>query len=62
MGELDPDGRAVVRALFARVGVRWWLGIGWCLVVLLGLPVIALLLGLIFQGTQQSEPSRQRAP
>jgi hypothetical protein len=41
----------VVRVLFARVGVRWRLGIGWCFVVLLGLPVIALLLGLIVRGS-----------
>src|SRR5215216_1156026 len=38
------DGRAGVRALFARV-FRWWL------VVLFGLPVIALLLGLVFGGS-----------
>ena len=44
------DGRAGVRALFARV-FRWRFGIGWWLVVLFGLPVIALLLGLIFGGS-----------
>ena len=30
---------------------RWRFGIGWWLVVLFGLPVIALLLGLIFGGS-----------
>jgi uncharacterized protein len=44
------DGRAGVRALLARV-FRWRFGIGWWLVVLFGLPVIALLLGLIFGGS-----------
>jgi CAAX protease family protein len=44
------DGRAGVRALFARV-FRWRFGIGWWLVVLFGLPVIALSLGLIFGGS-----------
>ena len=44
------DGRAGVRALFARA-FRWQFGIGWWLVVLFGLPVIALLLGLIFGGS-----------
>jgi uncharacterized protein len=44
------DGRAGVRALFARV-FRWRFGVGWWLVVLFGLPVIALLLGLIFGGS-----------
>ena len=44
------DGRAGVRSLFARV-FRWRFGIGWWLVVLFGLPVIALLLGLIFGGS-----------
>jgi hypothetical protein len=44
------DGRAGLRALFARVS-RWRSGIGWWLVVLLGLAVIALLLGLIFGGS-----------
>jgi membrane protease YdiL (CAAX protease family) len=44
------DGRVGVRALFARV-FRWRFGIGWWLVVLFGLPVIALLLGLIFGGS-----------
>jgi membrane protease YdiL (CAAX protease family) len=39
-----------VRALFARV-FRWRFGIGWWLVVLFGLPVIALLLGWIFGGS-----------
>ena len=38
---------AGLRALFARV-FRWRFGIGWWLVVLFGLPVIALVLGLIF--------------
>jgi uncharacterized protein len=47
------DGRAGVRALFARA-FRWRFGIGWWLVVLLGLPVIALLLGLIFGGSVQT--------
>jgi uncharacterized protein len=44
------DGRTGVRALFARV-FRWRFGIGWWLVVLFGLPVIALMLGLIFGGS-----------
>jgi uncharacterized protein len=44
------DGRAGVRGLFARV-FRWRFGIGWWLVVLFGLPVIALLLGLSFGGS-----------
>src|SRR5215203_3163910 len=44
------DGRAGVRALFGRV-FRWRFSIGWWLVVLFGLPVIALLLGLIFGGS-----------
>jgi membrane protease YdiL (CAAX protease family) len=47
------DGRAGVRALFARV-FCWRFGIGWWLVVLCGLPVIALLLGLIFGGSLQT--------
>jgi CAAX protease family protein len=47
------DGRAGVRALFTRV-FRWRFGIGWWLVVLFGLPVIALLLGLIFGGSLQT--------
>jgi uncharacterized protein len=47
------DGRAGVRALFARV-FRWRFGIGWWLVVLFGLPVIALALGLIFGGSLQT--------
>jgi uncharacterized protein len=47
------NGRAGVRALFARV-FRWRFGIGWWLVVLFGLPVIALLLGLIFGGSLQT--------
>jgi uncharacterized protein len=47
------DGRAGVRALFARV-FRWRFGIGWWLVVLFGLPVIALALGLIFGGSLHS--------
>jgi uncharacterized protein len=44
------DGRAGLRVLLARV-FRWRFGIGWWLVVLFGLPVIALLLGLIFGGS-----------
>jgi hypothetical protein len=36
------DGRAGMRALFSRV-FRWRFGVGWWLVVLFGLPVIALL-------------------
>jgi len=44
------DGRAGLRTLLARV-FRWRFGIGWWLVVLFGLPVIALLLGLIFGGS-----------
>jgi uncharacterized protein len=44
------DGRAGVRGLFARV-FRWRFGIGWWLVVLFGLPVIALLLGVMFGGS-----------
>jgi membrane protease YdiL (CAAX protease family) len=44
------DGRAGMRALFARV-FRWRFGVGWWLVVLFGLPVIALVLGLIFGGS-----------
>jgi uncharacterized protein len=44
------DGRAGVRALFARV-FRWRFGVGWWLVVMLGLPVIAVVLGLIFGGS-----------
>ena len=47
------NGRAGLRALFARV-FRWRFGIGWWLVVLFGLPVIALLLGLIFGGSLQT--------
>jgi uncharacterized protein len=47
VGQSITDGRAGVRSLFARV-FRWRFGIGWWLVVLFGLPVIALLLGLIF--------------
>src|SRR5215203_1166380 len=47
------DGRAGVRALFDRV-FRWRFGTGWWLVVLFGLPVIALLLGLIFGGSLQT--------
>src|SRR5215213_10731684 len=43
------EGRAGVRALFSRV-FRWRFGVGWWVVVLFGLPVIALLLGLIFGG------------
>jgi hypothetical protein len=34
---------------------RWRFGIGWWFVVLFGLPVIALLLGLIFGGSLHSE-------
>jgi uncharacterized protein len=44
------DGRAGLRVLLSRV-FRWRFGIGWWLVVLFGLPVIALLLGLIFGGS-----------
>jgi uncharacterized protein len=44
------DGRAGLRALLARA-FRWRFGIGWWLVVLFGLPVIALLLGLLFGGS-----------
>src|SRR5215217_2968064 len=44
------DGRAGVRTLFARV-FRWRFGIGSWLVVLFGLPVIALLLGVMFGGS-----------
>jgi hypothetical protein len=51
------DGRAGMRALFSRV-FRWRFGVGWWLVVLFGLPVIALLLGLIFGSSLQTEPSR----
>jgi CAAX protease family protein len=47
------DGRAGLRTLFARV-FRWRFGIGWWLVVLFGLPVIALLFGLIFGGSLQT--------
>ena len=47
------DGRPGVRALFARV-FRWRFGIGWWLVVLFGLPAIALGLGLIFGGSLHS--------
>jgi CAAX protease family protein len=47
------DGRTGVHALFGRV-FRWRFGIGWWLVVLFGLPVIALLLGLIFGGSVQT--------
>ena len=47
------DGRAGVRALFSRV-FRWRFGVGWWLVVLFGLPVIALLLGLVFGGFLQT--------
>ena len=42
-----------MRALFARV-FRWRFGIGWWLVVLFGLPAIALGLGLIFGGSLHS--------
>jgi hypothetical protein len=44
------DGRAGVRALFARV-FRWRFGVNWWLVLLFGLPVIALLLCLLFGGS-----------
>ena len=44
------DGRTGLRTPFARVFRRRF-GIGWWLVVLFGLPVIALLLGLIFGGS-----------
>jgi CAAX protease family protein len=47
------DGRPGLQALFSRV-VRWRFGIGWWLVVLFGLPVIALVLGLIFGGSLQT--------
>jgi membrane protease YdiL (CAAX protease family) len=47
------DGRGGLRTLFARV-FRWRFGIGWWLVVLFGLPVIALLLGLVFGGSLQT--------
>jgi uncharacterized protein len=47
------DGRAGLRALFARM-FRWRFGIGWWLVVLFGLPVIALLFGLVFGGSLQT--------
>jgi CAAX protease family protein len=43
------DGRAGVRALFARA-LRWRFGVGWWAVVLFGLPVLTVLLGLIFFG------------
>jgi uncharacterized protein len=46
------DGRAGVRALFARV-FRWRFGIGYWL-VLFGMPVIGLSLGLIFGGSSQT--------
>jgi hypothetical protein len=35
-------------------GFRWRFGIGWWLVLLFGLPVIALLLGLTFGGLMQT--------
>ena len=44
------DERAGLRTLFSRV-FRWRFGIGWWAVVLFGLPVIALVLGVIFGGT-----------
>jgi CAAX protease family protein len=44
------DGRAGLRALFARV-FRWRFSIGWWAVILLGQPVIALLLGVIVGGS-----------
>jgi CAAX protease family protein len=44
------DGRPGLRALFSRV-FRWRFDVGWWLVVLFGLPVIALVLGLIFGGS-----------
>jgi membrane protease YdiL (CAAX protease family) len=44
------DGRTGVRALLGRV-LRWRFGIGWWLVVLFGLPLIALLLGVMFGGS-----------
>jgi hypothetical protein len=46
------DGQTGVRVLFARV--RWRFGTGWWLVVLFGLPVIALLRGLTFGGSLQT--------
>jgi uncharacterized protein len=48
------DGRAGVRALFARV-FRWRFGLGWWAVVLFGLPVTALVLGLIIGGRLHTE-------
>ncbi len=44
------DGRDGVRALLRRV-FRWRIGVGWWVVVLFGLPVTALLLGVIFGGS-----------
>jgi membrane protease YdiL (CAAX protease family) len=44
------DGRAGLRALFARV-FRWRFGIGWWAVVVFGQPVIALLLGVVVGGS-----------
>jgi membrane protease YdiL (CAAX protease family) len=44
------DGRAGVRALLVRA-IRWRFSAGWWLAVILGLPVIALLLGLAFGGS-----------
>jgi uncharacterized protein len=50
VGHLDHRRTAGLRVLLSRV-FRWRFGIGWWLVVLFGLPVIALLLGLIFGGS-----------
>jgi membrane protease YdiL (CAAX protease family) len=44
------EGRAGVRALLGRA-FRWRFNLGWWAVVLLGLPVTALLLGLVFGGS-----------
>lgn len=44
------EGRGGVRALMSRA-VRWRFGPAWWAVVLLGLPVTALLLGLLFGGS-----------
>src|SRR5215208_5346180 len=52
------DGRAGVRALFGRV-FRWRIGIGWWLVVLFGLPLMALLLGVIFGGSLHTARSEE---
>jgi membrane protease YdiL (CAAX protease family) len=44
------DGRAGVRTLLRRA-VKWRFGIGWYAVVLLGLPIIAIALGLLAGGS-----------